>query len=110
MGPSFRGLRQFRTSITMNVLLNAYSWIVVRWTTSADPLSGNFQPASEAIATKGKISRAAQLIRDKIANDLRSITEPSWSLDSGSATFPPLDAKPSIGTIARSVPPDGNLP
>src|SRR5215813_12780355 len=109
MGPSFHGQRH-RTSVTTIVLVNAYSWIVVRWTASVDPLTGNFQTASEAIGSKGKINRAAQFIRDKIANDLRSITGPSWDLDKGSACFPPLDAKPSIRTITFPVPPDGNAP
>src|SRR5262245_5448805 len=91
-------------------LVNAYSWIVVRGTASVDPLTGNFQTASEAIASKSKVNRAAQFIRDKIANDLRSITGPSWDLDKGPTCFPPFDAKPSTRTITSPIPPDGNSP
>src|SRR5262245_14704636 len=42
----------------------------------------NVEVATDSLGSKYEVNRAAQFIRDKIANDLRSVAGSSWGLDS----------------------------
>ena len=53
---------------------------------------GNIEDAADALVGEQKVDRATQLVRNEIANYIRSIARPLRDLDGRAAGFPPLDA------------------
>src|SRR5215813_2369833 len=104
--PNGMRLPRRNTQKRRSIANTGYNRVRFLKTPCADPVSRNFQAASEAIGVKGKINRAAKLKRNNIANDACAIARSLWPHNIRAAHLLPINDKTRRSPIALPLPPE----